>query len=338
MRAHLLEEEGQLRCVWSTCFAAAGALTAIDDGWEVEEDDGGVARAVRCPEERVMAIGCLQDGDGGQNLLVAAASSSGFVRCWRLDFGAPRVEASSHLAVASGGKFIQRLSRTAALCAECFRIAGLPAILIGCADGSVAACGLDPLLRSCEADDSSKQTVWLEAQLHDAGINDLALKTEGLSNGTLLLAAAGDDHRLSLSVLAFENGSDTGLRMWLQGSRRFDGAHTSSVRALQWAGPELLSLGLDRRLRVWELLPVQREDADASAVESEASPRETEGQCPGLREKAVLLSSCTEPEVLAVAHVRDVDSETQDFWALVLAGRGVEICSRHRDSGASSSA
>lgn len=83
---------------------------------------------------------------------------------------------------------------------------------------------------------------------------------KGGVRGSYLVAVAGDDHSLALADIALEPC----LRVLA--SRRLPCAHASAVRALAWAGPQLVSLGLDRRLRVWDLQGDSGERLSGSGV------------------------------------------------------------------------
>ncbi|CAE7946993.1 Wdr6 [Symbiodinium sp. KB8] len=274
LRAHLLEEVSSLRCVWSTSLAQ----DAVAGSSIVEEEDGGAGLRL---EERVMALSCI---NLEASVLACAASSSGILRTWHLKWGAGTSLEADFLQR-------QRAANTTALCAECFLEQGFAGVVLGSADGKLAACSLTvPGLRREPRDTEPL----LQTQLHDAGLNDLALQvlpSEG-SEVRLLVLSAGDDHRVALCRLDFALSSEPSCT--LQMTRRVDCAHTSAVRAVGWTGPFALSLGLDRRLRVWQ--------ADRASCE--------------LTERRAQVVSCSEPEALAVSS-----------GLLALAGRGVEVCS-----------
>ncbi|CAK0821328.1 unnamed protein product [Prorocentrum cordatum] len=309
LRLYALEEGPSLRLVWSPmpgpvlAAAAAGRPSAADDketdagaeALDSEEpgEDGGGAE----PEERVMAIDCLQLDDG--DLLVTAASSVGLLRYWLLSaVGSSEVGATVAREV--------RVATTAALCVRCLATLGAGrGALVGTADGFMVGCSLD--IDPAE-EPTPRGAPWPRAQLHDAGVNDLAVLPGWGCPGQLLVASAGDDQQIALALLEVQ--ASPPLR--ILGSRRLSGAHSSSVRSVAWAAGRLLSLGLDRRLRVWDL------DADGAAAS---------GGCPCLRpgEEEPHAARCVEPEALSVAPGSVEDASGRQLVAVALVGRGMEL-------------
>merc|ERR1712034_211971 len=107
--------------------------------------------------ERIMAIGCIRVSSASDEVVVAAAG----------------------------------VADSAALCVECFEMADAAAgVVVGTAEGAIAVYRL-----RASGGDMELQLV-LQVSLHDAGVNDLAIRRQG--DGSFLLATAGDDQRLVL--------------------------------------------------------------------------------------------------------------------------------------------
>eukprot|EP00913_Durusdinium_trenchii_P013875 g13026.t1 len=268
LRAHRRSSDGSdpLSCIWSTSLGKVDPIIEERDESEEEKVDEVLARL----EERVMAVSTMKESE--DTVLLAAASSSGYLRSWRLQLKSC-LECNDVTV-----EFLQRqqVSNTTALCMEGFQDPDW-GVFVGSADGKLAACKLAGSCGPC-----------LDLQLHDAGVNDLALKTLD-SQEVLAVLTAGDDHRMGLCHFTLDG------ELQLASSRLIE-AHFSAVRSVCWAESFPLTLGLDRRLRLWN-----------------------EDQL-----KAEWVTCCTEPETMvSVTGTENVTGRT----LVVLAGRGVELCS-----------
>lgn len=318
LRAQLLEAGPRLRCVWAHALAApcSGAAEERLAGASSGSASGGPPPAP--PEERVMAVDCVPWGDAA--MLAVAATSSGLLHGWRLELSGAAVAA-----VTAPEALTVRAADAAALSVRCFFApmpGSLPGALVGTADGCLAVHGLGGLLPG----GGGAAAPWLRERLHDAGVNDLAIRPGPEGEGELLVAAAGDDQQITLALLLFGLAPDGQVQASLLASRCLGGAHASSVRAVAWAPPWLLSLGLDRRLRLWSL---------SSGTEATAGTRCS--PCPELQLAAAPHACrCTEPVALALAASSTDALGSSACWALALAGRGVELVvvrPRLRDAG-----
>mmetsp|Transcript_84431 Transcript_84431/g.272943 ORF Transcript_84431/g.272943 Transcript_84431/m.272943 type:complete len:955 (-) Transcript_84431:7-2871(-) len=294
LRAYLVDTGLSLRCVWSPVLPQRNGRSPSRDG-EVEAF-----------EERVMSVDCL--AMGGSLQLVAAATSSGLLHAWHVDLSsaaAGRLDERSRVTT--------RLSQAAVLSLRCaplpVQIEGAAetvafAAFAGIADGSlVVQAALDLQQLKASAGRCS------HAKLLDAGINDLAVHAAG--DGRLLVAAAGDDHALALAVFALEPPSLTAAppRLLLLSSRRLAGAHASAAKSVCWVPPQLVSVGLDRRLRVWNV----EHPAPSGSPEHE--------QAPLLVEASSRIVRCLEPGALALGSAVEGSSGRP----LIVAGRGVDV-------------
>lgn len=177
LRAHRRSSDGSdpLSCIWSTSLGKVDPIIEERDESEEEKVDEVLARL----EERVMAVSTMKESE--DTVLLAAASSSGYLRSWRLQLKSC-LECNDVTV-----EFLQRqqVSNTTALCMEGFQDPDW-GVFVGSADGKLAACKLAGSCGPC-----------LDLQLHDAGVNDLALKTLD-SQEVLAVLTAGDDHRMGL--------------------------------------------------------------------------------------------------------------------------------------------
>merc|ERR1712190_355644 len=121
-------------------------------------------------------------------------------------------------------------------------------------------------------------------------------------------ATAGDDQRIALTIIGFERANSGQTCLQMLSCRHFDNAHTSSVRAVCWAHPWLLSVGLDRRLRVWDVVAETDVTAEDTRLEQAGEP---------------WVVKCTEPTALVAAEPSASSDERR--WPLIVAGRGVEL-------------
>eukprot|EP00928_Gymnodinium_smaydae_P070042 TRINITY_DN53984_c0_g1_i1.p1 TRINITY_DN53984_c0_g1~~TRINITY_DN53984_c0_g1_i1.p1 ORF type:complete len:694 (-),score=26.32 TRINITY_DN53984_c0_g1_i1:9-2090(-) len=276
LRGYFLENL-TLRCAWSHTVGTAAI--------------GGADNVV---EERIMALSCVCIDNGA--LIVTAVTSVGMLRRWRLSVIGSSLDAKeSEIAAA-------HVADTAALCVHTIASssAGFSCVVVGTADGTIVACCQDHTAPYALWNDGTRST---RVVAHEAGVNDLdVLWTGRQEDGSerLLVATAGDDQAIGLAVLTAAQG-----RCCLLGTRRFDSAHMSSVRSLRWAGPWLLSVGLDRRLCVWRC-----KGAAAS--------------CPDLEEVLGEVVDCAEPAAIKVGSlVRPSCKSGECHWPLAVAGRGI---------------
>eukprot|EP00435_Cladocopium_sp_Y103_P051503 s2018_g16.t1 len=291
LRAHLLQGDAVLLGVWCTSLGQVDPVKMEEAPESSSDSEGEVTSPGAEPgttasgtaprlEERVMALSCVEVemAEAHREVLLACASSSGFLRTWQMQIFPQqgKVEVT----------FLERFQvfNTTALCMECFTAPKFRGVFVGSAAGTLAALQLQGLRPLCE-----------ELQLHQAGVNDLALR---LLDGRVAALTAGDDHGVGLCLYALE---DDAVR--LIGSRLIESAHFSAVRSVAWAADgagagSALSLGLERRLRLWR---VQLEEQ-------------------ALELKAERIASCTEPESMAAWPL-------PEGTLVALAGRGVELCS-----------
>merc|ERR1712048_1208568 len=92
-------------------------------------------------------------------------------------------------------------------------------------------------------------------------------------------------------------------------SHNMDNAHVSSVRTVAWAGQLLLSLGLDRRLRIWLVHRCDEGSLRCCLITTQST-------------------RCTDPATMSVA--RTVDKDPSNL--VVLAGRGLELLTLREDA------
>eukprot|EP00927_Polykrikos_kofoidii_P031145 TRINITY_DN26809_c0_g1_i1.p1 TRINITY_DN26809_c0_g1~~TRINITY_DN26809_c0_g1_i1.p1 ORF type:complete len:1375 (-),score=202.02 TRINITY_DN26809_c0_g1_i1:286-4410(-) len=314
LRVYLVEG-GELRFVWSP--PALGAACGAAGGVDPQPLEAAVS------EERVMAVTAAETyhpGAHSPSLTIVAATSSGMLGAWRV-----RISGSNVVLESSG---TMRASTSALLCARCFMAGSRACVLVGSADGAVLVHGLENLLASSRSSRSPPEPS-LRLELHDAGVNDLAIVQAGTcSNDSawsvasedacamdwrVLLATAGDDQRIVLTLFGGLT-TEQGAQMRVLASRSFDGAHTSSVRSLSWTPPFLLSLGLDRRMHSWS---VKLGQLDLHHV----AQHETSCSEPAAVTAVFVPTSVTGERVAEVVG----NGSSVGLWCLALAGRGLEL-------------
>ena len=162
-----------------------------DDKDEEKKDEerveGKVDESISYLEERVMALSCTKL-DEDSTFLLAAASSSGYLRSWRL-----QLTQSDSLEVSFLQR--QRVCNTTALCMEVCQTSSHLGIFVGSADGKLTAC------KAGRKADEAGISICVHLALHDAGINDLAIQEfQELEepNPAILVLSAGDDHHMGL--------------------------------------------------------------------------------------------------------------------------------------------
>merc|ERR1712113_287718 len=115
-----------------------------------------------------------------------------------------------------------------------------PGVILGSADGSVAAYSLSLLmsrgtdqlgnnttahLSPSTATELSPSDPWFRSQLHNAGVNDIALNSVWKSKSIqeeLLMATAGDDQRIALTIIGFERANSGQTCLQMLSCRHFD--------------------------------------------------------------------------------------------------------------------
>lgn len=327
LRGYLLSGEGPLQCIWSPSLHSKGAPASASAA-SVEVKDVAAEERI---EERVMAVQAFFVS--AALVAVLAATSTGSLHAWRLDATALVAPGTFSGQIAeTSPNLTARVGSTAALSFQCF---GLPAsaaprapagVIVGFADGSVCAHSLRSLLQdqgtgANQGGDDALGAHWFRQRLLDAGVNDLSVSPIGADK--LLVAAAGDDHAVALALFTWAPIGEAAPALRLLSSQRFPGAHTSAVRAVSWLAPslKLVTLGLDRRLRVW-----------TAVHPDEAATGGDEGATTGLvlKEELVHTVRCTEPCTLDVGGFQEMKegmlaSGSSGWWPVVLAGRGVEV-------------